>query len=116
MDKKIRDLIILDAVKNCNHILFDSQEEFSNMYKDGKLFFQGCVEGFELSKKLVCLEQFEQFIISYRNKEEQYRNSIDQSDKDDYIVGLGKRCALEFIYSNLSNVQQETPPEDALPN
>lgn len=112
----------MDAVNNCNHILSDTQDEFSNMYKDGKLFFKGCVEGFELSKKLICLEQFEQFLISYRGQEEQYRNNNDILEKnvdvkDDYIIGLGRRCALEFIYSNLSNTNQSSqqqPPEDYL--
>ena len=119
MDKKIRDLIISDAVNNCNHILSDTQQEFENMYDDGKLFFKGCIEGFELSKQLVCLEQFEQFLISLRNKEEQIRTnqSLFQKSHDEYIVILGKRCALEFIYNNLSIQSQSSqppPPKDMI--
>ena len=117
MDKKIRDLIISDAVNNCNHILSDTQKDFENMYDDGKSFFKGCLEGFELSKQLICLEQFEQFLISFRNQEERIRSSTDllTQSHDEYIVCLGKRCALEFIYNNLSlnNNQSKSshPPE-----
>jgi len=103
MDKKIRDVIVSDGVNNCKHILSD-KEEFS-MLNDGKLFFKGCIEGFELSKQLICLEQFEQFIISCMNKETYLRTTSDKHD--DYIITLGKRCALEFIYNNLQNI----PPE-----
>ena len=121
MDKKIRDLIILDAVNNCNHILSDTQKDFENMYDDGKLFFKGCIEGFELSKNLICLEQFEQFLISLRNKEEQIRTNQELFEKshNEYIISLGKRCALEFIYNNLSiQIQSKSsppqPPKDLI--
>jgi hypothetical protein len=111
MDKKIKDLIILDAVNNCNLILSDTQDELTNMYKDGKLFFKGCIEGFELGKRLVCLEQFEQFIMSYRNKEEFIRNNqgLSYDKHDEYITNLGIRCALEFIYNNFSQESSSSP-------
>ena len=96
----------------------DSQKEFTNMYDDGKSFFKGCLEGFELSKQLICLEQFEQFLISFRNQEERIRESTDLFARShaEYIVGLGKRCALEFIYNNLSQNQSKSPhpPEGSI--
>ena len=103
----------MDAVNNCNQILSNSaQEEFTSVFDDGKLFFKGCLEGFDLSKRLVCLEQFEQFLISLHNKEENIRRSPEllKLSHEEYIISLGKRCALEFIYNNLSS--KSLPPQE----
>ena len=107
MDKKLRDLLVMDGVQQCQHILDEDNKDVGEMYPDGKVFFRGCVEGFELSKRLVCLEQFEQFIIHFKNTEAQYKSeekmkkSKTSIQYNDFIKSLGKRCALEFIYNTI---------------
>ena len=115
MDKKLRDILISDGVLQCQNILSKENKDIGEMYADGKIFFRGCVEGFELTKRLVCLEQFEQFIIHFKSAEVQYKMKEDKKKKtktvkyNDYIKSLGKRCALEFIYNTLGG--SGTPPQ-----
>ena len=97
------DCLVSDGVSQCNNILEDKVKELQGVLPDGKFFFKGCVEGFELSHKLICLEQFEQFLISLKNQEEADR--ISGLGYNKYITALGKRCALEFVYNALSNTK-----------
>jgi len=101
MNRQLMDCLITDGVAQCKNILDDKVEELKGVLPDGKFFFKGCMEGFELSRKLVCLEQFEQFLIYMKNKEEFDR--VSGKGYNEYITGLGKRCALEFIYNALSS-------------
>jgi hypothetical protein len=101
MNKQLMDCLISDGVTQCKNILEDKVEELRGALPDGKFFFKGCMEGFELSRKLICLEQFEQFIIHMKNEEEADRKG--GVSYNEYITGLGKRCALEFIYNALSS-------------
>jgi hypothetical protein len=100
MNKLLMDCLISDGVTQCKNIIEDKVEELKGVLPDGKFFFKGCMEGFELSRKLVCLEQFEQFLISMKNQEEADR--LSGKGYNEYITGLGKRCSLEFIYNALS--------------
>ena len=100
MNKQLMNTLIGEGVNQCKNILDDKVEELKGVLPDGKYFFKGCMEGFEISRKLICLEQFEQFIISMKNQEEVDR--VSGKGYNEYITGLGRRCALEFIYNALS--------------
>ena len=105
MDMQIRDHLVFDGVQQCKKILEEKEkigDLSSAMLPDGKIFFNGCIEGFNLSRTLVCLEQFEQFIISMKTREERERQA---SDYKIYLTNLGKRCSLEFIYNSLSSIK-----------